>query len=322
MFCDGAIFQANKPIRLFGTGGGRLEINFCGNSFEAEKVGAHWEAELPAMPYGGPYEMEITLDGRKQTLHDLYLGDVYVLAGQSNMQFKLRESDYDLALCKKDSRLRLFSTERVQGGERFFPQDGWILADETNTADWSCLGYLIGKELREKTGHAVGLITCYQGAADLQCFLPDSAFENPAFRIPEQERFDYDYPWNKGHSLLYDFQVKQITPYSAAAVIWYQGESNASPKESELYGEMLSCLIQSWRRDFKDEGLPFIVVQIADYKGRDNAFWHRIQQAQEEIQQKEPFVKTVISRDVCESTDIHPKRKYELAKRIAEAISK
>lgn len=322
LFCDGAVFQANKPIRIFGTGGGRLEINFCGNRFESENVGARWEAELPAMPYGGPYELEITLDGRKRVLHDIYIGDVYILAGQSNMQFKLRESDYDLNLCKKDSFLRLFSTERVQAGESFFPQDGWIKADETNIADWSCLGYLAGKELREKNDRVIGLITCYQGAADIQNFLPDSAFENPSFNIPDNERFDLNYPWNKGHSLLYNFQVKQIIPYQSAAVIWYQGESNASEKESSLYGEMLSCLIHSWRDAFKDQTLPFIIVQIADYVGRDNAFWHRIQQAQEEIQHKEQYVKTVVSRDVCENTDIHPKRKYELAKRIADAVCK
>lgn len=55
MFCDGAVFAANKPIRIFGTGGGLAEIEFLGKSYSVEKIGARWEIDLPPMPYGGPY---------------------------------------------------------------------------------------------------------------------------------------------------------------------------------------------------------------------------------------------------------------------------
>lgn len=84
---------------------------------------------------------------------------------------------------------------------------------------------------------------------------------------------------------------------------------------------MLSYLIHSWRAAFCDENLPFAVVQIADFDGRNNDYWHRIQKVQAEIEYKEENVKTVISRDICESDDIHPKKKYELAMRIADAFS-
>ena len=103
-------------------------------------------------------------------------------------------------------------------------------------------------------------------------------------------------------------------------MIWYQGESNASEKESEIYGKMLSALINSWRVAFKDEVLPFTVIQLADYMHGNKEGWRKIQQAQYEIQFKEKNVKTVICRDICESNDIHPKQKSELAKRIAYSI--
>ena len=114
--------------------------------------------------------------------------------------------------------------------------------------------------------------------------------------------------------------MKQLLPVSLAAVLWYQGESNDSEKESLVYGEMLSFLIASWRAAFQDETLPFAVVQIADFAGRNNVYWHRIQKVQEEISQTEANVSTVISRDVCETSDIHPKKKYELAMRLVKAI--
>ena len=69
------------------------------------------------------------------------------------------------------------------------------------------------------------------------------------------------------------------------------------------------------------DGFVRPVVQIADFDGRNNDYWHRIQKVQAEIEYKEKHVKTVVSRDICESDDIHPKKKYELAMRIADAFS-
>ena len=66
--------------------------------------------------------------------------------------------------------------------------------------------------------------------------------------------------------------------------------------------------------------LPFLVVQIADYVDRDGEAWRTIQNAQLKAAEVIPFVKTVISRDVCESDDIHPPTKHILAERIARAL--
>lgn len=320
LFSDGVIFQANKPIRIFGTGGGKLKIRLCDSEIQREIVAANWVVELPPMQYGGPYCMTVNLDGRESIIQDIYIGDVYILAGQSNMQFKLFESDCSKELYKNNNLLRLFSSERPDGGEKFFPQDGWVIAEKDNVGDWSSLGYMVGMMLQEKNHHAVGLITCYQGAADIQSYLPDYVFKNQAFNIPITECFDNQFIWNKEHSFLFYFQTKRIIPFSAAGVVWYQGESNYTDKESEIYGEMLSALINSWRMEFKDEILPFVVVQIADNDDRNGRAWHEIQRAQVEIQDKEPYVKSVICRDICESADIHPRSKFKLAERIANAI--
>ena len=74
-------------------------------------------------------------------------------------------------------------------------------------------------------------------------------------------------------------------------MIWYQGESNTSDKESEIYGKMLSALIYYWRVAFKDENLPFTVIQLADYIHANKEAWRKIQQAQYEIQFKEKMLK-------------------------------
>ena len=320
LFQDGMIFQANKPLRVFGTGEGHARVSLRGTAAEGDFTGGSWLLELPAQKYGGPYEMTIELNGETTVLRDVYAGDVYLLAGQSNLQFKLHESDVDPATYEGDSLLRLYSAERIEEGEPYTPEDGWLSCTKENAANWSCIGYLAGMFSRRERDRAVGMIVCYQGAADIQAFMAEELFAEPDFNIPWEERFDRDYPWNKGESILWHFMVEKLLPYSMAAVIWYQGESNWSAKESRVYGRMLRAMMADWRKKFLDGALKFIIVQIADNDGRQNEDWERIQQAQAEIGAEDENAVCVISRDVCESDKIHPIHKTVLSQRIAQEM--
>ena len=66
--------------------------------------------------------------------------------------------------------------------------------------------------------------------------------------------------------------------------------------------------------------MPFIVVQIAVYIFRNDKGLKLVQDAQERAQSMLSYVKTVVSKDVCENDNIHPKTKAILATRIAEAL--
>lgn len=322
IFSDGLVFQANQSIRIFGEGGGKVKVEFCNEVVEKDFCGTKWVIELQPRSYGGPYEMKITLDNRQIVLKDVFVGDVFLIAGQSNMQFKLSEINVPEEYAE-NLNLRLFSTTRVQGGERFTPDDGWVKATKDTVGSFSAIGCMFGQELQQKTQHVIGLISLYQGAAAIQCFLPSYVFEqNPHFAIPFEERFDMDYPWNKYPSILFDFVLTKISPFSFGAVVWYQGESNCSVKESEIYEDLLHHLIASWRKELCSEDLPFVVIQIHDYMPRNTVSWHRIQKAQEDISGKEKRVATVFTKDVCETDQIHPLRKKEVAHRVAEAVTK
>ena len=108
-------------------------------------------------------------------------------------------------------------------------------------------------------------------------------------------------------------------PFSVSAVVWYQGESDASDGEAPFYRDELKLLIDTWRKDLGDASLPFVIVQIAEHSGKGES-WRVIQKAQYEIQHEVNDVKTVISADVCEKDVIHPPTKDRLSKRIADAL--
>lgn len=320
IFRDGMVLQAGKPVRVFGYGGGNASVELCGHTASYDDWGTDWEVELPAMDYGGPYDMKVRMCEREITLHDIYIGDVYLFAGQSNMQFKLRESYVEESAYESDGMLRLYVPDRIGGGDYFSPDDGWVKCEKETAGWWPCLGYMAGIELAEKKDRAVGIVGIYHGAADIQCFLPPRSFEDKRLDTPKEERFDIAFPWNGVNSVIYDFSVKKIAPFSFGAVVWYQGESNTGPAESPVYDLFLKELIKTWREDFRDENLKFAVVQIADCDDRAGECWTNIQKCQEKCVAETENTVLVISRDVCETTDIHPRNKEKLAERIAKAL--
>ena len=325
IIANGAVFAANKPIRIFGIGDGHVAVDFLGEHAETEGQNGTWLIKLSPRPDGGPYEMTVTLNGEAVQLTDLYVGEVLLLSGQSNMSFRMNESA-DLPFVNESlDTLRLFSAENVHKNGYFRPQNGWMHCSDRDVIEHcSAIGYEVGLSIAKKKGCAVGLISAAQGASVIQSWLPVGALDRLGIRFkPEELHNDHTgYPTWNGDGILYNTMIRPSVPYSLSHVIWYQGESNASVAESRRYKEMLCELIRVWRSDFVDATLPFVIVQLADTEKRmrHHDGWITVQKAQAEISSEVAGVQTVVSRDVCESDDIHPPTKRFLAERIANII--
>ena len=324
IFCSGMVLAANKPIRIFGTGSGRAAVRFLGMEKSVVSAGADWCLELPAQPYGGPYELDITLDGVQQHLHDVYVGEVLLLHGQSNIQFRLNESSYPVEQYEACPRLRLFSSPKFVNGEAKSLTDGWVACTKQTAGIFSAIGYHVGLEIAKARGCAVGLIACCQGASVIQTWLPKGTEEALGICIADADRhrdhFKEPYRnWNP-EGYLYEMSVKPLMPYSLSYVIWYQGESNATVAEGKVYDKLLAALIAQRRRDFADPELPFVVVELAECLARAGEGWTLVQQAQNQVAERVFGVTTVRCADVCENDNIHPPTKIYLSERVASVI--
>lgn len=323
-FCSGMVLPANMPFGVFGEGQGAVTVTFLGDTYTAKTTENGWAATLPPCAYGGPYVMEIVFPDRTETLTDVYVGDVIVLAGQSNMQLTLKDTDLPTDAYTDEPLVRIFHNDRVETKDFFTKQDGWVKCMKENAGHVSALGYMAGRALHKKSGHAVGMLTCYQGASVIEAWVPAGTFERAGICLADEEKFCDHFtpafqPWNKDGKL-FDFALGQILPYTVSAVAWYQGESDCSLAESRVYEQELCLLIDVWRDAFENPDLPFAVIQLADNAERAGEAWENIQKAQENVQRKRPFVKTVVCRDTCEDTDIHPKKKQVLSQRLADTL--
>ncbi len=323
IFRDGAILQAEKPVRVFGKAEGKITVS-VGADKQSITANGEFLLEFPARPYGDSCEITATQGKEKIVVRDIVFGDIFLVAGQSNMQFKLSEGTPDGKIYECDE-IRLFSPHRIEKNEHFTPDDGWVKCNESTAPFFSAVGYFVARDYNKLTGKAVGLISCYQGASAIQSWIPEEVLrEDELYDIWDDGRnFDIhnqDYSSWGAHGKLYDYALCQIAPFPMKAVLWYQGESNTVIKEALVYDKALKRMVECFREELNDEKLPFVIVQIADYDNRDDEAWREIQRAQERAVGIIPFSYLVKSADVCEKDNIHPPTKHLLAKRIVNKL--
>lgn len=119
---------------------------------------------------------------------------------------------------------------------------------------------------------------------------------------------------------MFNGMIAPLGSLKLAGVIWYQGESNA--ESSSSYGDLLTALIADWRRLFDDDRLPFIVVQLPNYgtvaRTPMASGWATIRNRQQQVALGDDRVGLVVTHDVGDDADIHPRQKFIVGTRVAE----
>ena len=183
IFTDHMVIQQGIPIKIFGEGRGRVKIDFLGKVKEHISENDKWCVTFPEASYGGPYDMKITLDNEPVVLKDIYIGEVWIAGGQSNMEMPLfrTECGIDEAERSQNDMIRLFTVPRRTNkdiqryGWHFEKTTGedtpWVLCNKDSAAHFSAMGYYVAKELQEKLGVAVGVISLNWGGMPIETFI-------------------------------------------------------------------------------------------------------------------------------------------------------
>lgn len=122
--------------------------------------------------------------------------------------------------------------------------------------------------------------------------------------------------------ILYNANIAPLTSYPIRGVIWYQGESNED--RGREYRELLPALTKDWSKAWKEQNLPFYIVQLAAYRNEDlspnkHSRWAVIREAQHKSSKRENSgIASAI--DVGDSIDIHPPDKKSVGRRLAWSV--
>lgn len=269
---------------------------------------SEWRGALPAVPAGGPYRVEVRVVAEgapvaRDEVLNVLVGDVWVLAGQSNMQGvgnRVNEErpdpqvntfsmSYEWRVAQEPLHTLAESPDAIhfdgnQGEEERAKQIAYWRDGHKGTG----LGLSFAREMVRRTGRPVGLIASAHGGTSM-------AGWDPALK-------------EQGGASLYGSMVKQVAAAGGKVrgVLWYQGESDANAEASAIFSEKFDGLIAAMRRDFNNPDLPFYFVQL----GRviipwDEPAWNRIQTIQLDAATRIPHTAVVPAVDLGLDDGIH-----------------
>jgi sialate O-acetylesterase len=121
-------------------------------------------------------------------------------------------------------------------------------------------------------------------------------------------------------NVLFNGMINPVIPYSVKGVLWYQGENNA--EFAFQYRDLLPTLIADWRARFGQPAMPFYFVQLPNYqKYQQNsrnggAQWAEIRESMQKTLAV-PHTGMAVTIDLGDSTDVHPRNKEDVGKRLS-----
>ena len=321
LFTDNAVLQRGMKIPVWGAAkdGEKVTVHFAGQEKSTVAKDGRWRVELDPVEAGGPHEITITGDN-VITLKNILVGEVWFCGGQSNMQFELKDAagGPETVAASANPNIRCFTVLRwgANEGERAL-QNKWLAAAPDTAGSFSAVGYFFASELQKNLDVPIGLINSNYGGTNAEAWMDRKTLATEpeiAARFKTWLQANNNFGGDAGG--LFDGMVKSLAPYALRGVIWYQGENNAS--RAGDYQRVLSLLIRDWRAAWGQGDYPFLIVQLAPFGNGENK-WADIRAAQMAVAKNTPKTATVVTTDVCDVADIHPKNKRPIGQRLALA---
>ncbi len=357
------VVQRELPFHLWGQAapGETVRASFRGESRSAaaDDLG-RWSLHLPASAAGGPFTLTVSASNTIR-LDDVWVGDVWVAAGQSNMEWPLDAALGAAAEIPRASHPEVRFLRATRVTSRFpladVATEGWRVSSPETAPKFSAVAYFFAQEIRERHPVPIGVIDASWGGAPLAAFTPLTTIaSDPALQPAilhwsrmadrqaatlleiEKEKREIEAAaarartqgqepplplWRPGLEAwspagIYNAMIAPLTPHAIRGVLWYQGESDASPERAPVYARLFETTIRSWRTAWGTGDFPFLFVQLSNWTAGPGNAWPELREAQRQTLSVANTAMAV-TIDVGNPTDIHPRDKRTVGARLALA---
>lgn len=276
-----------------------------------------------------------------RNITQVYAGEVWFCSGQSNMQMPVQGSwglmnNYQEEIKNANYPMIKLLSVAASGKNNHPANDtdlwsNWVACSPSTIPDFSALAYCFGRELYKNLNIPIGLIQCAYGGSNAEAWVSlETARTIPALKTQLDKCAQYDFHRDSVSkylgmknefqvpTLLYNTMVHPMINFPIRGVIWYQGEANAWG--SSYYTALMDSLISSWRKDWGYK-FPFYTVQLAAWQTpaefQENSNWAALRWDQWKTSQQMDSTGMATAVDVGNATDIHPKNKQEVGRRLA-----
>lgn len=281
-------------------------VSVQGQPVDDAAMGVRFEdGKLVGVPVGGPMLLTVKVAMGEATqdvqVPNVYVGDLWVLAGQSNMEgvgnlLEVQPPDPQVLLLGSDGRWGIAreplhwlvdSPDAVHSGDPSGRAERSAREHKTRTKG-AGLGLAFGSALTHATNVPVGLIACAHGGTSMGQWSPAKRGE--------------------GGGSLYGSMLRQVNLAGGRVkgVLWYQGESDANPNDAPAYAKTFADFITAVRDDLRQPELPFYYVQIGRFiNGGDPKHWDSVRDDQRRLVERLPNTAVVTGVDLELDDFIH-----------------
>lgn len=336
---SGMVLQQNADVRLWGWAGASEELTVKCSWLDAPRVtttgdDGQWSVILKTEAAGGPHR--ITIAGQNNIeLNDILFGEVWLASGQSNMEMPLVKVSGAYTGINDASKevesatfpdIRLFQVgnfsskeplDDVESGISMYgipPADcQWKHCSPETIPHFAATAYFFARTLHADLKIPIGIIDSSWGGTSAEAWTPAAGLTKLGYAAQLQNAKNAEQnPEQKIPTRLYNGMIHPLRNFKIKGAIWYQGEGNAG--RADKYTELFSTMIGQWREVFGYQ-FSFYFVQISpfNYGDLNAAFLREAQMETKSVKQ----TGMVVTMDLGNLTDIHPKNKQEVGRRLA-----
>ena len=335
---DNMIIQQQTDVRLWGWAkpGRKVTATTSWSSQRAEvKTDKQGRWLLTVKSPKASYEpLSITFDDGdgKVTINNVLAGEVWVCAGQSNMEMPVKGFGNCPVLNYNQEIINAAGKRQVRSAKipsimRMQPQEDadteWRECSPQTVGDFSATGYFFAQCVNKALDIPIGLIEANKGGSRVESWLTKENLEKYTKEPTDSMGIvNFKKAWDYHRALVWgNGTFNPILNYTVKGILFYQGCSNVGDPGNQ-YSERLKLLVEQWRAQFKLGEIPFYFVQIAPFDSGDKqGTWNALLQEQQyRASQIIPNCGLVCTNDAVypyEGTQIHPAQKQKVGQRLA-----
>lgn len=342
-FSNNMVLQQGKELNIWGKAepNERVTVKIADKTAKtvADSIG-RWKLKIPAIKASSkPIAFIIKAKSGSVTLQNVLVGEVWLASGQSNMEYSMNnhpkycrpqkgdpERLYKEYMQADNKDIRIMLVEKSLKTDSL-PTTGWHTLNQESLKKFSAPAYFFAKALQDSLGVPVGIISSAWGGTAIEGWTPAEAYKNSTKFSVDVTENGLLKPTNERIGVRYDKMIAPLAPMTIKGFIWYQGETNLILGDTDIYTDKMIVLVDSWRKAWGDENLPFYYVQISPlrYSQRKSdmhpktwqdlpKFW----EAQTKCLSEIPNTGMVVTTDIPENlNDIHPSYKWIVGERFA-----
>lgn len=180
------VLQRNTPIKIWGWASEGEKITVTFNNKTRKTIASSngkWQVVFPKMKAGGPFTLKVSGTNELE-LTDILLGDVWLVAGQSNMEHQLFRHDVTYADEINEANnpeIRHFKVPKetnLNGPNINLSGGNWEVAVPKEVSNFSAVAYFFAKKIYEKYNVPIGLINASVGGTPIEAWTSEQGFSN------------------------------------------------------------------------------------------------------------------------------------------------